>query len=294
MRGIKFHLFPDPFRLLSRGRGSANTEVLASARQSRRTKWGSPRTRTRNAAAPTECWTTSRPSCVIRPPPRWRPSTSRSTAGIDAWKRLVASAPTAWAPRRELARVYKQAERWKACVETLKEGVEKAHFSSQSEKIPVLFEMVEVYRDRLKLDVMVVNAFNQILTIQPDNLQAVDALAGAVRGDGPLARADRDPAQEGGGGRRARREGRRCTCGWPTCTWRSSPTRPRPSRPSRRRWSSIPATSRRSRYLKQMYEKRRDWDKLVPLDPRRDRAASPTPTSGAAGASRWPGWPPRS
>ena len=37
--------------------------------------------------------------------------------------------------------------------------------------------MVEVYRDRLKLDVMVVNAFNQILTIQPDNLQAVDALA---------------------------------------------------------------------------------------------------------------------
>ena len=97
--------------------------------------------------------------------------------GIDAWKRLVQSASTAWAPRRELARVYKQAERWKPYVETLKEGVEKAHFSSQSEKIPVLFEMVEVYRDRLKLDVMVVNAFNQILSIQPDNLQAVDALA---------------------------------------------------------------------------------------------------------------------
>jgi tetratricopeptide (TPR) repeat protein len=103
--------------------------------------------------------------------------TSSLERAIDAWKRLVSSAPTAWAPRRELARVYKQAERWKACVETLKEGVEKAVFPSQAEKIPVLFEMVEVYRDRLKLDVMVVNAFNQILTIQPDNLQAVDALA---------------------------------------------------------------------------------------------------------------------
>ena len=31
-------------------------------------------------------------------------------------------------------------------------------------------------------------------------------------------------------------------------------------------------------YLKQMYEKRRDWDKLVALDPRRDRAASATPS----------------
>ena len=37
--------------------------------------------------------------------------------------------------------------------------------------------MIEVYRDRLKLDVMVVNAFNQILTIQPDNFEAADALA---------------------------------------------------------------------------------------------------------------------
>jgi len=97
--------------------------------------------------------------------------------GIDAWRRLVSSAPTVWPPRRELARVYKEAERWKACVETLKEGVEKAEWSSPDEKVPVLFEMVEVYRDRLKLDVMVVNAFNQILTLQPDNLAAVDALA---------------------------------------------------------------------------------------------------------------------
>ena len=38
-------------------------------------------------------------------------------------------------------------------------------------------EMIEVYRDRLKLDVMVVNAYNQILTIQPDNFDAADALA---------------------------------------------------------------------------------------------------------------------
>jgi tetratricopeptide (TPR) repeat protein len=98
--------------------------------------------------------------------------------GIVEWKKLVASAPSEWAPRRELARVYKQAERWNAFIEVMKEAVEKAKWASPEDKIPVLQEMIEVYRDRLKLDVMVVNAFNQILTIQPDNFEATDALAG--------------------------------------------------------------------------------------------------------------------
>ncbi len=97
--------------------------------------------------------------------------------GIDAWKKLVASAPAEWAPRRELARAYKKAEKWKAAVDMMKEGVEKATFSSPELKVPVLFEMIDVYRDRLKQDTMVLAAFNQILTIQPDNLQAVDALS---------------------------------------------------------------------------------------------------------------------
>jgi tetratricopeptide (TPR) repeat protein len=97
--------------------------------------------------------------------------------GIDAWKKVVAAAPSAWAPRRELARVYKKAERWNAFIEVMKEAVDKANWSNPEDKIPVLFEMIEVYRDRLKLDVMVVNAFNQILNIQPTNFAAADALA---------------------------------------------------------------------------------------------------------------------
>lgn len=97
--------------------------------------------------------------------------------GIDAWKKLVASAPKEWAPRRELARVYKKAERWNAFIEVMKEAIEKGSWPSPEDKIPVLEEMIEVYRDRLKLDVMVVNAFNQILSIQPDNFEAADALA---------------------------------------------------------------------------------------------------------------------
>ena len=97
--------------------------------------------------------------------------------GIDAWKKIVAAAPAAWAPRRELARVYKKAERWNAFIEVMKEAVDKASWHVPEDKIPVLLEMIEVYRERLKLDVMVVNAFNQILSIQPTNFEAADALA---------------------------------------------------------------------------------------------------------------------
>ena len=97
--------------------------------------------------------------------------------GIDAWKKIVAAAPASWAPKRELARVYKKAERWNAFIEVMKDAVDKANWASPEDKIPVLIEMIEVYRERLKLDVMVVNAFNQILNIQPTNAEAGEALA---------------------------------------------------------------------------------------------------------------------
>ena len=98
--------------------------------------------------------------------------------GIDAWKKIVADgAEGVGAAARARAIVYKKAERWNAFIEVLKEAVEKANWASPEDKIPVLEEMIEVYRDRLKLDVMVVNAFNQILSIQPDNFDAADALA---------------------------------------------------------------------------------------------------------------------
>jgi len=97
--------------------------------------------------------------------------------GIAEWKKLVTSAPGEWAPRKALADLLKRAERWNAFVEVMKEGVEKAKWASPEDKIPVLREMIEVYRDRLKLDVMVVNTYNQILTIQPTNASAADELA---------------------------------------------------------------------------------------------------------------------
>jgi tetratricopeptide (TPR) repeat protein len=102
--------------------------------------------------------------------------------GIDAWKKLVGSSPAAWEPRRELARVYKQAERWKACVEILKEAVEKATWPAPDAKVPLLLEMVEIYRDRLKLDVNVIDSYHRILAIQPSNVEVMDALIAQLEG----------------------------------------------------------------------------------------------------------------
>src|SRR5262249_17859165 len=87
---------------------------------------------------------------------------------------VVQAAPDKRRPRRELGRLYRKAERWNALIEVLKEEAERA---SGDDKVAVLFEMVEVYRDRLRLDVMVVNTFNQILQLQPKNLAALDTLA---------------------------------------------------------------------------------------------------------------------
>ena len=56
--------------------------------------------------------------------------------GIEAWKKIVQAAPDTWAPRRELARVYKKAERWKNLVDILAEGVEKAACTTQRGQDP--------------------------------------------------------------------------------------------------------------------------------------------------------------
>ena len=97
--------------------------------------------------------------------------------GIDAWRKVVAANAALKAPRTELARVLRSAEKWNALVELLKEQAEKLAGYSPEEKVATLFELVDIYKDRLKLDVMVINTFNAILALQPANARALDALA---------------------------------------------------------------------------------------------------------------------
>ncbi|MGZ3440256.1 MAG: hypothetical protein ACXVDD_12105, partial [Polyangia bacterium] len=97
--------------------------------------------------------------------------------GIEAWRKIVQANPTLRAPRRELQRVYTKAERWNALIELMKEEVEKLADTTADEKIGLLYEMVDVYKARLKLDTMVVNTYNAILALRPGEQRALDALA---------------------------------------------------------------------------------------------------------------------
>src|SRR5262249_10875866 len=90
---------------------------------------------------------------------------------------LIAAHPTLRGPRRELARIYRQAERWNALIELLKEEAEKLPDTTVDEKVATMFEMVAIYRERLKLDVMVVNTYNAILGLRPGDARALDALS---------------------------------------------------------------------------------------------------------------------
>ena len=73
--------------------------------------------------------------------------------GVEAWRKLIAANPTVRAPRRELQRLYQKAERWNALIELLKEEAEKLPDTTVDEKVATMFEMVAIYKEKLKLDV---------------------------------------------------------------------------------------------------------------------------------------------
>ena len=94
--------------------------------------------------------------------------------GIDAWRKLGQRNRQIRTPRRALARLYQEAERWNPLVEVLKEEVELV--DNVEEKIALLRQMVEVYRDRLNLDAMVVKALDQIASLDPSRVDVMDEM----------------------------------------------------------------------------------------------------------------------
>jgi golgin subfamily B member 1 len=95
---------------------------------------------------------------------------------VEAWRAVIADTPDVRAPRRELARVLREAERWTALAEALKDEEQKAA-KGPADKTQVLRELVSVYREKLRQDMMAVNTLAQILQHDPKNLEVIDELA---------------------------------------------------------------------------------------------------------------------
>jgi tetratricopeptide (TPR) repeat protein len=103
---------------------------------------------------------------------------------IEAWKQLVRSETNPEVlqqARTSLARLYRRTEKWNALLDLMKEEIERTPETDTQGRVARLHEVVEIYRDKLRLDVMVINTYNAILKIDPDNRRATDELANKFR-----------------------------------------------------------------------------------------------------------------
>jgi golgin subfamily B member 1 len=97
---------------------------------------------------------------------------------IEVWKRIHRRFPNDDDTVVALRRLYRQADppKWNALRELLKEMVEAVPKEELETRIALRTEVVEIYRDHLKLPVMVINTYNAILADSPDHLPTITAL----------------------------------------------------------------------------------------------------------------------
>ncbi|HUJ60611.1 MAG TPA: tetratricopeptide repeat protein, partial [Kofleriaceae bacterium] len=100
---------------------------------------------------------------------------------IEAWKQHLRGDPGSLQARAALARLYRKTEKWNALLDLMKDEIERLPEADVGSRVARLFDVVEIYRDRLRLDVMVINTYTAILKIDPDNQRAADELAQKYR-----------------------------------------------------------------------------------------------------------------
>ncbi len=101
-----------------------------------------------------------------------------SSAGGDAGAlaAVVEANPTLEAPRRALADALRGQEKWKELVNALRD--EEKNVTSKRGKVAALRDLASVYRDHLRNDVQAMNALSQATEVDPSNLEVYDELAG--------------------------------------------------------------------------------------------------------------------
>jgi tetratricopeptide (TPR) repeat protein len=100
---------------------------------------------------------------------------------IEAWKQVLRADPGSNEAREALKRLYRKGEKWNALLDLMKDEIDRTPEAEAASRVDRMFELVEIYRDRLRLDGMVINTYNAILKLDPDNVRAVDELADRYR-----------------------------------------------------------------------------------------------------------------
>ncbi len=95
----------------------------------------------------------------------------------DAWRKVVKALPEAILPKMELARVQKELERWNSAADALNDVLNALPENAVDQKKSVLFDLIELYRDHMKLDVKVLECFKKLKKIDPNDIRVLDAMA---------------------------------------------------------------------------------------------------------------------
>lgn len=103
---------------------------------------------------------------------------------IDAWKQLLRSDPTSTEAKEALKRLYRKAEKWNPLLDLLKDEIDRLPDTDVRGRVDRLYEVVAIYRDNLRQDPMVLNTYNAILKLDPDDRRAIDELADKYRSMG--------------------------------------------------------------------------------------------------------------
>ncbi|MBT8495446.1 MAG: hypothetical protein KJO07_20525, partial [Deltaproteobacteria bacterium] len=96
---------------------------------------------------------------------------------IDAWKQVLRGTPDHQEGHQALKRLYRKTEKWNALLDLIKDEIETLPEDDVAGRIALYEEVVTIYRDRLNLPTMVISTYNSILALQPENLDALAALA---------------------------------------------------------------------------------------------------------------------
>ncbi|MCC6749654.1 MAG: tetratricopeptide repeat protein [Deltaproteobacteria bacterium] len=200
---------------------------------------------------------------------------------IDLWKGLQRADPRSSDASKALRRLYRRTSppKWNALRELLKDEIDALGEGQTEEKIRLLFEVVEIYRDHLKLDVMVINTYHAILALKPDHAEALAALAEKYetmgRWNDLIALLQRRKELEWDVARRIELL-HRIAAIWVERLGNQGQA----TVPLQEILSLDPTEERASGQLRQIYEKRRSWRQL--LDLLRAEAAHRDPTGRRA------------
>ena len=95
---------------------------------------------------------------------------------VNVWNQLLKDGSFTDVAREELIGLYQRTQKWQALLEIYKNDLEAIPADNKTARIEVLKKSIEIYDEKLHLDAMVIKFYHQILDIDPNNDEAVDAL----------------------------------------------------------------------------------------------------------------------